>query len=423
MLRRSALAASRLGFALPLGGGEAAAAAGGGSAARSLAAISAQMLEPWQQHGGSRAGSADPSNHLAARHFSLFPGGGKRQQQQDEDLTSAAAPIDPAFGDGGAAFAASSSGAASGAAGAAPAGVDLAAASGAAAGLYTPDAILGAAAAAEAAALELATEGAWLPTRALDWLLSNVHTVTGLPWWESIMLTTVGIRTVMLPLMLMQIKNTYRLSQARPEIEALLARLKEEQARGNAEATAQYQKQVMGVWARHKAHPAKSFGSLVVQAPLFIGFFSALRGMAAAKVPSLAEGGALWFTDLTVADPTYALPCLASATFLLTIEAGAADGMEGQPDKLKSRMKNVMRGVAVVIVPFTLNLPAAVFMYWTASNLFSLAQTLVLKVPSVKKVLGLPDLKKAAAGAGAAAAAAAAAGKPVPTFSQKPKRQ
>lgn len=44
----------------------------------------------------------------------------------------------------------------------------------------------------------------------------------------------------------------------------------------------------------------------------------------------MTEGGTLWFTDLTVADPTYLLPALAGATFLLTVELGAADGMQGQ---------------------------------------------------------------------------------------------
>jgi YidC/Oxa1 family membrane protein insertase len=48
------------------------------------------------------------------------------------------------------------------------------------------------------------------------------------------------------------------------------------------------------------------------------------------QLPSLAEGGTLWFTDLTVADPTYALPILAGVSFLATIELGAADGMQGQ---------------------------------------------------------------------------------------------
>ncbi len=50
----------------------------------------------------------------------------------------------------------------------------------------------------------------------------------------------------------------------------------------------------------------------------------------AVQVPSLVEGGAFWFPDLTVADPYYLLPVLSSLTFLLTVELGAETGMEGQ---------------------------------------------------------------------------------------------
>ena len=42
----------------------------------------------------------------------------------------------------------------------------------------------------------------------------------------------------------------------------------------------------------------------------------------------MTVGGALWFTDLTVADPYYLLPIAASGIFLLTVELGAADGMQ-----------------------------------------------------------------------------------------------
>jgi len=46
------------------------------------------------------------------------------------------------------------------------------------------------------------------------------------------------------------------------------------------------------------------------------------------QIPSMTVGGALWFTDLTIADPYYLLPITASAIFLLTVELGAADGMQ-----------------------------------------------------------------------------------------------
>ncbi|KAL4541174.1 hypothetical protein Ndes2526B_g05717 [Nannochloris sp. 'desiccata'] len=337
--------------------------------------------------------------YFPSRNFSIFPGSSSSNTNSnaDSDMDSASTAAET--------FSAASDGATT----AAGASLDNAASLLAA---YTPESIVEVAAVAERAALDLASEGCWAPTRGLQYVIEKVHETTGLPWWASIMLTTIGIRTATFPIMLMQIKNTYALSQAKPEVEALVEHLKAEQARGNANAVSEYQTRVAAVWSKYNANPLKSIATLLVQAPMFIGFFSALRGMAAAKVPSLMEGGALWFTDLTIPDATYALPLLASATFLLTVEAGAADGMEGQGDKMKSKMKNIMRAVAVIVVPFSGSMPASVFMYWTASNFFSLAQTLVLKIPGVKPALGIPILKSSTP--------KTKPGKPLTTYTQKP---
>lgn len=54
---------------------------------------------------------------------------------------------------------------------------------------------------------------------------------------------------------------------------------------------------------------------------LFADFMLGLqiRNMAE-KVPSFKEGGALWFTDLTTADPYFILPIMSGAFTLATIE-------------------------------------------------------------------------------------------------------
>lgn len=38
------------------------------------------------------------------------------------------------------------------------------------------------------------------------------------------------------------------------------------------------------------------------------------------NLPSFKEGGLFWFTDLSGADPTYLLPAICAATFLVTVE-------------------------------------------------------------------------------------------------------
>lgn len=288
--------------------------------------------------------------------------------------------------------------------------------------LPSPDSLVDLSTAAEQAALDFALEDCWIPNRLLQHTLRTVHDVTGLDWWASIAATTASLRLATFPVMLMQIKNTYRLSACRAEIEPILNHMKEEQNQGNPNAVAEYQQRVWAVYKKHGANPLKSLATLFVQAPVFIGMFTALRALATAKVPSLTHGGMLWFTDLTVPDPYYALPVLASATFLATVELGAADGMEGQAEDMKKKMKNLMRVVAVAIVPFTLSMPAGVFMYWTTSNIFSLTQTLVFKVPGVKKALGIP-VHRVAGGKGIGTMSTQTIGQPPVTFAQKPNKK
>ncbi|GAB4820631.1 hypothetical protein N2152v2_007677 [Parachlorella kessleri] len=381
MLRRSTVVAGRIARQLSAGAvcsteGAAAEAWGRGAALPAL-----ELFDRWQQ-GSTWGTSAGLPSHFSNRFFSCSPS----RQDEASDLASSAAAS---------------------AAVAAPL-PDLSQ-------ILDPATIVQAAIAGEANAFQAAALDVWLPTRGIQELLILVHDATGLEWWDSIVATTFGVRLLTFPVMLFQIKNTYKLSQARPEVEKLVEWMKDEQARGNPNAVSEYQQRVAAIYKKHDCNPLKSMASVLIQLPVFVGFFSALRGFAEVKVPSLVEGGAFWFPDLTVADPYYLLPVLSSLTFLLTVELGAETGMEGQPEQTRKRMKMVMRFLALIMIPFTMNMPAGVFCYWTASNLFSLVQSLFIKIPSVKKVLGLPDLKTAHL-----SKEAKLVGKPVVTLSHRP---
>ncbi|RXM36594.1 Mitochondrial inner membrane protein OXA1L [Acipenser ruthenus] len=100
-------------------------------------------------------------------------------------------------------------------------------------------------------------------------------------------------------------------------------------------------------------HSGNKFDFPLVQAPIFISFFIALRKMAYLPVPSMQSGGLWWFTDLTLSDPLYILPLAVTGTMFAIIEA--------------------------------------IFTYWMTSNVFSLAQVGFLKIPAVRRRLGIPD--------------------------------
>lgn len=77
-----------------------------------------------------------------------------------------------------------------------------------------------------------------------------------------------------------------------------------------------------------------------------------------AQVPSFVEGGAFWFTDLTIPDPYYALPIMSASVFMAMVELNAADGMEGQDPAIVSRLKMGMRFMAPLMVLFGGTMPA-----------------------------------------------------------------
>ncbi|XP_061349435.1 mitochondrial inner membrane protein OXA1 [Gastrolobium bilobum] len=237
-----------------------------------------------------------------------------------------------------------------------------------------------------------------LPVKVLQYVIDGVHCYTGLNWWAAIALTTLVIRSATVPLLINQLKATSKLTLMRPHMEEIKQQMEERAMDPNA--AAEGQKQMKKLFKEYGVSPFTPLKGLFIQGPIFVSFFLAISNMAE-KVPSFKHGGAYWFIDLTTPDTLYILPVLTSLSFLITVECNMQEGMEGNP--VAATMKNVSRGLAVLTVPFTMGFPKAIFCYWITSNLFSLVYGLVLKVPGVKKTLGLPEMPAAAPAAPASA--------------------
>ncbi|KAJ7552825.1 hypothetical protein O6H91_06G071700 [Diphasiastrum complanatum] len=209
------------------------------------------------------------------------------------------------------------------------------------------------------------------PIAALQHLIEAVHLQAGLPWWGSIVVATILVRTMTFPIVVYQMRATARLSGYDPQV------------------AEENQKRLKNLFKKHNTSPFTPLLGGFVQAPIFMCFFFAISNMAE-KVPSFKEGGTLWFTDLSTPDDMYIMPVLTALIFWITVELGAADGMQGQPNLEK--MKTFLRALAVLMIPLTMSFPKALFCYWMTSNLFSLVQSTVLKQGAVKKLFGIPDV-------------------------------
>ena len=232
----------------------------------------------------------------------------------------------------------------------------------------------------------------WPTTAALMYAMEYFHVTHGYEWWLAIVGATVFMRTVTFPLTVMQMRNTARLQLAKPEIEALQSKMKDNPQQDPELATAYY-KELQGVWKKYDASPFKSFGPILINAPIFISFYFAISKMAAG-VPSFQTGGPAMFTDLSIADPTYALPILSSLTFLASVELGAVEGV--QTGRQSMNMKWFLRALSVAMVPLTASFPQGVFVYWITSNTFSGFQTLLTRTKAFKSVVGIPDVSAVA---------------------------
>lgn len=151
-------------------------------------------------------------------------------------------------------------------------------------------------------------------------LLVGVHDVTGLPWWISIPVTILSIRLLLLYPVGKLLAHSHRFSQVQPQIAELAGEMKSANARKDFIAIQNTQTRMQSLFAKHNVNPMKLFALPVLQAPIFIGLFFALKRLANAGWPDFQTGGLAWFTDLTVADPTYILPLVSSLATLTTFE-------------------------------------------------------------------------------------------------------
>jgi len=171
-----------------------------------------------------------------------------------------------------------------------------------------------------------------------QWLLLWVHDTTGLPWWASICLTTIGIRSAMLPVVWYQLNASAKLGKAVPELNYLyqllrpeLRKMPESDYSGRMAKFGLFIKGARASLRKHqnglKAFPiTTTLGSTAVapltQIPIFITFVFATRGLIGEGGHGLAEEGALWFSDLTARDETLVLPLLAVASTYVNLELG-----------------------------------------------------------------------------------------------------
>lgn len=238
----------------------------------------------------------------------------------------------------------------------------------------------------------------WWPSDIFQEALELVHVYTGMPWWVTITVATIGFRLVLFPLF-MKSSDTMAKQQA---IAPQTKKLREEMSKAaNTGDTRLQQVKMFEMRKLNKQHGIKyrdMFMSPVLQMTFAMGAFFGVREMCNLPVDGFTTGGDWWFQDLTVADPFIGLQLLSAFLY----SGSFALGGDTATASYGPAMKKVFLGLPFVSILFTWNLASGTMVYLTANGLCSVIQSQLLRSPGFRKWAKMTPLNPKAAAEAAA---------------------
>lgn len=150
-------------------------------------------------------------------------------------------------------------------------------------------------------------EYGWGPTSSMQWILEHIHVYAGTPWWVSISLTAIVVRIAMFKIFVNASDNGARMQVVKPITDPLNKEILATRIRGDEPRVLQLRAEVNAINKRAGIKALRGLGPALQILP-GCGTFILLRAMVKVPVPGLETGGALWFHNLTIADPYYIIP-------------------------------------------------------------------------------------------------------------------
>jgi len=137
--------------------------------------------------------------------------------------------------------------------------------------------------------------------------------------------------------------------------------------------------------------PFESIKPALLQTPVFMSVFIAIRSMANLPVESWKNGGMLWFTNLTIGDPYYLLPIINALSLLVQMELGVE---MMQASKMPPTQKWMMRVIPMIMLPFLCFQSSALCVYWTVSIWMAFLLKMGLKYEPARIFFKIPETRQ-----------------------------
>jgi YidC/Oxa1 family membrane protein insertase len=236
----------------------------------------------------------------------------------------------------------------------------------------------------------------------LAWVLTNLHDTVGLSWAWSIVALVVIVRMLLVPLTVRQIHSMQNLQAHAPEMKKIQQQYKHDRQKMNAE--------MMAFYKENQINPAASCLPILAQFPIFIGLFFVLRDFEEEILgPSNDPSASLeWLSLINITEDTkvgwgpllivlYAISQLTSS-YLMSAS-------------MQPAQRAMLLILPIAFIPFVLNFPSGLMLYWLTTNLWTTGQGLITRrltpkpQPPPKKSSRTPPKSEVAAAAAAEKAA------------------
>jgi len=201
-------------------------------------------------------------------------------------------------------------------------------------------------------------------TNLLEWL----HTTAGFSWAWSIVALVVLVRLVLVPVTVRQIHSMQNLQAHAPEMKEIQQRWKHDRQRQNEE--------LMKFYRENKINPAASCLPIVLQIPIFISLFYVLKGFEREVFPNY-PGSSLDFIGLV--DITQPTKDGWGPLLLVIYVASQLTSSYFMAATMQKAQRIMLMVLPIVFIPFILNFPTGLMIYWLTTNLWTTGQGVVTR--------------------------------------------
>ncbi|VDM42143.1 unnamed protein product [Toxocara canis] len=199
------------------------------------------------------------------------------------------------------------------------------------------------------------------------------------------------LRLAMIFVPIMSQKLVAKQSMYRKELEEFRERIMDAKKEGNNLLQQQIFLEQRDFLRSKDIRLGRQFLIILANGGVFATQFFAIRKMVEVNFPGWSTGGALWFTDLTISDPYYALPLISAVTMGIVARVGIEMGTS--TDQMGPGMRlGMLYGLPLFIFIASSRFASALCVYWCTSNFISLVYAAAFKVPVIRKAFNIPPV-------------------------------